>query len=113
MSAATDALGRPTADLVAEVVAELRRLLPRAARAEVVDAVVSRQGAATFRAAPGAGRLRPGTSTGHPRLFVAGAWTDTGWPATMEGAVRSGTAAAAGALGAAGVPARVPEEVPA
>lgn len=113
MSAATDALGRPTADLVAEVVAELRRLLPLAARAEVVDAVVSRQGAATFRAAPGAGRLRPGTSTGHPRLFVAGAWTDTGWPATMEGAVRSGTAAAAGALGAAGVPARVPEEVPA
>lgn len=113
LSAATDALGRPSADLVAEVVAELRRLLPRAAHAEVVDAVVSRQGAATFRAAPGSAKLRPGTSTSHPRLFVAGAWTDTGWPATMEGAVRSGTAAAAGALGAAGFLAQVPEEVPA
>jgi squalene-associated FAD-dependent desaturase len=111
LSAATDALGRPSDELVADVVAELRRLLGRAAHAEVVDAVVSRQGAATFRAAPGSAKLRPGVATGHPRLFVAGAWTDTGWPATMEGAVRSGTAAAAGALGAVGAPARSPEEV--
>ena len=111
LSAATAELGRPSAELVSEVVGELRRLLPPAAHAEVVDAVVSRQRAATFRAAPRSGRLRPGPATSHPRLFLAGAWTDTGWPATMEGAVRSGTTAAAGALGAAGVSVRAPEEV--
>ena len=41
---------------------------------------------------------RPGTVTAHPGLLLAGAWCDTGWPATMEGAVRSGQAAAAEAL---------------
>ena len=55
---------------------------------------------ATFRAAPGTRVLRPGTRTSLPGLFLAGAWTDTGWPATMEGAVRSGLAAARAALAA-------------
>ena len=48
----------------------------------------------TFRAAPGSARLRPPARTDLPGLALAGAWTDTGWPATMEGAVRSGSAAA-------------------
>ncbi len=50
--------------------------------------------AATFRQGPGTRAARPGPDVGLPGVFVAGAWTDTGWPATMEGAVRSGTAAA-------------------
>jgi len=54
--------------------------------------------AATFRQAPGTAALRPRAETAHPGLLLAGAWTDTGWPATMEGAVRSGLAAARAAL---------------
>ncbi|MGI9006927.1 MAG: FAD-dependent oxidoreductase, partial [Streptosporangiaceae bacterium] len=49
---------------------------------------------APFRQAPGTGALRPGTATAVPGLVLAGAWTDTGWPDTMEGAVRSGQDAA-------------------
>jgi uncharacterized protein with NAD-binding domain and iron-sulfur cluster len=48
----------------------------------------------TFRAAPGTWLGRAGPETAFPGLALAGAWTDTGWPATMEGAVRSGRAAA-------------------
>jgi uncharacterized protein with NAD-binding domain and iron-sulfur cluster len=49
---------------------------------------------ATFSPAPGSDALRPSNITALPRLFLAGDWTATGWPATMEGAVRSGYAAA-------------------
>jgi protoporphyrinogen oxidase len=64
-----------------------------------VDAFfVTREHAATFRARPGARALRPGPRTALPGLILAGTWTNTGWPATMESAVRSGHAAAAAAL---------------
>ena len=59
---------------------------------------MTREHAATFRAAPGVGALRPGPQTALPGLVLAGAWTDTGWPATLEGAVLSGHAAAHAAL---------------
>jgi monoamine oxidase len=59
---------------------------------------------------PGTARLRPGPETGFERLYLAGAWTDTGWPATMEGAVRSGNRAARHALRAVGV-ARFPVDI--
>jgi len=59
---------------------------------------VTREHAATFRAAPGTMALRPGPQTSVPGLLLAGAWTGTGWPATLEGAVLSGHAAADGAL---------------
>jgi squalene-associated FAD-dependent desaturase len=72
----------------------LRELLPRARSAKVELFVATREHAATFRAAPGVERLRPGPSTAVPGLVLAGAWTATGWPATLEGAVRSGHAAA-------------------
>jgi zeta-carotene desaturase len=49
---------------------------------------------ATFSASPGVELLRPGTRTALPNLFLAGDWTRSGWPATMEGAVRSGYLAA-------------------
>ncbi len=72
---------------------------------------MTRERAATFRQAPGTAALRPRPATAVPRLFLAGAWTDTGWPATMEGAVRSGIAAARPALLALGRTDRLPAEV--
>ncbi len=76
----------------------LRELFPRAREAKVESFLATREHAATFRAAPGSGALRPGAVTAVPGLVLAGAWTATGWPATLEGAVLSGHAAAAGAL---------------
>jgi len=76
----------------------LAALLPKARGARIERFFVTREHTATFRAAPGARALRPGPRTALPGLALAGAWTDTGWPATMEGAVRSGAAAARTAL---------------
>jgi squalene-associated FAD-dependent desaturase len=76
----------------------LGELLPRARSASVERFEVVREHAATFRSAPGVNRLRPGPRTAIDGLAIAGAWTATGWPATMEGAVRSGLAAAREAL---------------
>jgi len=60
---------------------------------------VSRERVATFRGVPGTAAHRPPAATAIPGLVLAGAWTATGWPDTMEGAVRSGRAAAGEALG--------------
>jgi predicted NAD/FAD-dependent oxidoreductase len=76
----------------------LRELLPRARRANVESFLVTREHAATIRAVPGTAALRPAARTAIPGLLLAGAWTDTGGPATLEGAVLSGHAAAVGAL---------------
>jgi squalene-associated FAD-dependent desaturase len=76
----------------------LSALLPRARDARVESFFATREHAATFRAVPGVARLRPGAHTSTPGLVLAGAWTDTGWPATLEGAVLSGHAAAGVAL---------------
>jgi uncharacterized protein with NAD-binding domain and iron-sulfur cluster len=85
----------------------LRELLPRARAAKVERFLVTREHAATFRAAPGVAALRPPAQTSVPGLVLAGTWTATGWPATLEGAVLSGHAAAAQALKVLGLdPAR-------
>ena len=63
---------------------------------------MTREHSATFRAAPSARALRPGPLTALKGLVLAGAFTKTGWPATKEGAVRSGLTAAREALGALG-----------
>jgi squalene-associated FAD-dependent desaturase len=80
--------GRELVDLVAN------ELTARLGRAEVLWSRVSREPAATFAGRPGTAALRPGMRTGRPNVVRAGAWTATGWPATMEGAVRSGREAA-------------------
>ena len=72
----------------------LSTLLPRARQARVETFFVTREHAATFRATPGVARLRPRAQTSTPGLVLAGAWTDTGWPATLESAVLSGHTAA-------------------
>ena len=98
LSAAEQEIGEPVETLRARYLPALERLLPAARDAEVLDFTVTREPKATFRAAPGTRRLRPPQRTGVPGVYLAGAWTDTGWPATMEGAVRSGLAAARAAL---------------
>jgi uncharacterized protein with NAD-binding domain and iron-sulfur cluster len=80
----------------------LEELLPAARGARLERFVVTRERGATFRAAPGARKLRPESRTGISGLALGGAFTDIGWPATMEGAVRSGHAAALVALAALG-----------
>jgi squalene-associated FAD-dependent desaturase len=76
----------------------LSDLLPGARAARVERFFITREYAATFRAAPGVGALRPGPRSSLAGLVLAGAWTDTGWPGTLESAVRSGHAAAREAL---------------
>ncbi len=83
----------------------LAELFPRARAARVERFLATREHAATFRAEPGVVALRPGPKTSVPGLVLAGAWTDTGWPATLEGAVLSGHTAARCALETLGVPA--------
>ncbi len=97
-SAAHDEIDLPVAALRARYLPELRRLLPGARSAAVRDFFVTRERTATFAPTPGVGRLRPEAATSAPGVFLAGAWTATGWPATMESAVRSGLRAATRAL---------------
>lgn len=93
---AADAVSGLRAEAVIEAAtAELRALLPEARTARVVDAFVTREPRATFRQSAGNARWRPPARTRWPRLVLAGAWTATGWPDTLEGAVRSGHTAAA------------------
>ena len=92
LSAAGALVSRPEAELVELCHGELSAVLPSVASARLLRAVATRDPEATFVPAPGL--RRPGPATGYPNLAVAGAWTDTGWPATMESAVRSGRAAA-------------------
>lgn len=97
-SAAQDEIDAPVAALRERYLPELERLLPAAHGAGVRDFFVTRERTATFAPTPGVGRLRPGARTKAPGLYLAGAWTATGWPATMESAVRSGISAARAAL---------------
>ncbi|MGV9560524.1 hydroxysqualene dehydroxylase HpnE [Streptomyces sp. NPDC003522] len=103
-SAAQDDIDAPVAALRERYLPELERLLPGTRGATVRDFFVTRERTATFAPAPGVGRLRPGARTKSPGLYLAGAWTATGWPATMESAVRSGVSAADAALAALGRP---------
>jgi squalene-associated FAD-dependent desaturase len=103
-SAAQDEIDLPVAELRDRYLPELARLLPAARGAEVRDFFVTRERTATFAPTPGVGALRPGPVTQDPALFLAGAWTATGWPATMESAVRSGLQASREALSALGLP---------
>jgi squalene-associated FAD-dependent desaturase len=98
LSGADEELALTRARLVERSAKAVARMLPAARAAQLLDSAVTREPAATFRGAPGSARLRPPARTDLPGLALAGAWTDTGWPATMEGAVRSGSAAAAHVL---------------
>jgi len=90
------------ADIIALAVRELAEFIPRASEARVEKAHVVKEVRATFSAKPGLEQKRPSSATKFPNLFLAGDWTRSGWPATMEGAVRSGYLAAEAVSRAAG-----------
>lgn len=81
---------------------DLAQYFPLVREARLEKAHVVKEQRATFSAGPGTEALRPGPSTANPRLFLAGDWTRSGWPATMEGAVRSGYIAAEAVCAASG-----------
>jgi squalene-associated FAD-dependent desaturase len=111
ISGADGEIDERTEDLRRRFVPALASLFPLAREASVKRFFVTREHAATFRQAPGTRSLRPPAGTLIPGLFLAGAWTDTGWPATMEGAVRSGQTAAREALVQLGRTRRLPQVV--
>jgi len=82
---------------------ELREFFPEARKAKLVKSTVIKEVHATYSPRPGVDRHRPQPETVWPRVFLAGDWTATGWPATMEGAVRSGYVAAQCVARAAGM----------
>jgi squalene-associated FAD-dependent desaturase len=104
LSGAEPWVGRSRAELQRVFLPAFHALLPATREARVERFFVTCERAATFRQAPGTAALRPGPRTASSNLFLAGAWTDTGWPATMEGACLSGLAAARLALAATSRP---------
>jgi squalene-associated FAD-dependent desaturase len=82
------------AEIVELALSELREFFPGARGANLVKSTVIKEVHATYSPRPGIESFRPRPETVWPRVFLAGDWTATGWPATMEGAVRSGYAAA-------------------
>ncbi len=98
ISAARAEMGVPRDELAAMIASELADIIPGARGRRPLDHAVVKEARATFAPSPGQARRRPGARTPHPGVALAGAWTDTGWPATMEGAVRSGIRAARVAL---------------
>ncbi|HMF92593.1 MAG TPA: hydroxysqualene dehydroxylase HpnE [Candidatus Angelobacter sp.] len=81
---------------------ELAEFFPSAREAKIVKAAVVKEIYATYSILPGLDQYRPQAETAWPRLFLAGDWTASGWPATMEGAVRSGYIAAQAVMKGAG-----------
>jgi len=94
ISASRGLLGGDRAALVETVVDELRTVFPAVASARLVEARVVTDPTAVLSVRPGVEAARPPARTRVPNLFLAGDWTATGWPSTMEGAVRSGRLAA-------------------
>ena len=90
ISAAHNYIDMPKDELHRFFVSELRRAFPEARDAQVTRLVSVKERFATFSPTPGSAALRLPAKTPVPNLFLAGAWTDTGWPSTMESAVRSG-----------------------
>lgn len=104
ISASYDLLQKPRQEIIDLCLAEVRHALPAAREAKLLKATVIKEAAATFSPQPGVDRWRPMQETPIQGMFLAGDWTSTGWPATMEGAVRSGYLAAEAVLRNAGTP---------
>jgi squalene-associated FAD-dependent desaturase len=103
VSAARQFRGLGQEEVRRQVISELQRLFPAARKAVVCRSRVITEHSATFSAVPGVDRWRPPQTSPVSNLFVAGDWTATGWPATMEGAVRSGYLAAEAVLKGNGI----------
>jgi zeta-carotene desaturase len=94
VSASRDLTALSRKEIIDLALGDLRLFFPRVHEANLLKAHVVKEQRATFSAAPGSQSLRPGTACAIPNLHMAGDWTRSGWPATMEGAVRSGYIAA-------------------
>jgi squalene-associated FAD-dependent desaturase len=106
VSASRSLVAMPRADVIALALRELAEFFPAVREAKLEKAHVVKEIRATFSAKPGLEPLRPVARTGVSNLFLAGDWTRSGWPSTMEGAVRSGHIAAEAVTEAAGKPAK-------
>jgi squalene-associated FAD-dependent desaturase len=104
VSASYSLLQKPRQEIIDLCLKEVRQALPAARDANLTKATVIKEAAATFSPEPGVDRWRPKQETSVRNFFLAGDWTDTGWPATMEGAVRSGYLAAEAVLRREGRP---------
>ena len=104
ISASHGLLQKPRQEIIDLCLAEVRQALPAAREAVLTKSTVIKEAAATFSPQPGVDRWRPMQQTSIRGMFLAGDWTATGWPATMEGAVRSGYLAAEAILRKAGTP---------
>ncbi len=107
ISASHDLAGRERQAVVDEVLDDLRAVFPHAAGAQLLRWQVISQADAVFSVRPGLDTVRPPPQTLIPNLLLAGDWTRTAWPATMEGAVRSGYLAAEALLAQLGRPERI------
>jgi zeta-carotene desaturase len=116
ISAADSWMDLDESEIVRRTMVDVHRCLPRSVGLEPQEARSIKEKRATFAAVPGVDSIRPSAAPGYvgtegggvENLFLAGDWTDTGWPATMEGAVRSGYAAAHAVTGQGGLVEDVP-----
>jgi zeta-carotene desaturase len=104
ISASYSLTQRSRQEIIALCLDELRGVFPAIREAVLVKGTVVKEMSATFSPSPGSDRWRPAQKSPLSGLFLAGDWTLTGWPSTMEGAVRSGYLAAEAILSEAGTP---------
>jgi squalene-associated FAD-dependent desaturase len=102
VSSSKTLIDKSRVEIVDLALAEVREFFPAARDANLVKSTVIKEVNATYSPRPGIDAHRPSAITAWPRVFLAGDWTATGWPATMEGAVRSGYLAAEALAKAAG-----------
>jgi squalene-associated FAD-dependent desaturase len=102
VSSSKTLVDKPRGEIIDLAVRELADFFPTVRDANLTKATVIKEVHATFSPSPGSDGFRPTHTTPWPRLLLAGDWTATGWPATMEGAVRSGYGAAEVLTGSAG-----------
>jgi zeta-carotene desaturase len=94
-------------ELIQRALAELRTFFPDSANCKLVKSAVLKEARATFSATPGLDVYRPAAQSAWPGLYLAGDWTRTEWPSTMESAARSGYLAAEAVCSAANVPDKI------
>jgi zeta-carotene desaturase len=104
ISSSKSLINKSRQEIIDLALAEVREFFPEARDAQLVKATVIKEINATFSPKPGIDRYRPQPPTEWPGIFLAGDWTATRWPATMEGAVRSGYLAAEYVCASAGKP---------
>ncbi len=104
VSASKSLVGKSRQEIIDLAIEELAGFFPTVREAKLLKAAVIKEVRATFSVTPGLDAYRPGPITAWPNLFLAGDWTATGWPSTMEGASRSGRLAAEAVTKAAGKP---------